>query len=81
MTLKERIASFLHSRRGIKPTYGLPSLFGTDTPVSPTIVLQDDADGRGPYILQWNTEVLGPWPTVQDGFDSHQLHRSPVITS
>lgn len=42
-----------------------------------TVMLQDDADGSGPYIAQWSAEALGPWPKQTDGFTAAQLRRSP----
>jgi hypothetical protein len=32
---------------------------------------------NAPFISYWNTEVLGPWPTVQDGFTDNQLRWLP----
>lgn len=44
--------------------------------IRPLIQMEDQADGKGPYIARWDAS-LGPWPTVTDGFTTHQLHRLP----
>ena len=30
------------------------------------VVVQDDSDGRGPYIKHWDTGRLGPMPSLED---------------
>lgn len=41
-----------------------PDLTDDDfNPLKGTIVIQDDADGKGPYIVQWNN--TNPQPTAE----------------
>lgn len=40
-----------------------------------TCVMQDDLDGKGPYILHWDEATLGPVPTTADGFDLAHLRK------
>lgn len=38
-------------------------LIASFEPIGPAdIVVQDDSDGKGPYIVQWNENKLGPRP-------------------
>jgi len=37
----------------------------------------DSTGDREPYIVYWNSNVIGPPPTVQDGFTKSQLRRFP----
>jgi hypothetical protein len=37
------------------------------------VLMGDESDGRGPFITYWNEAVLGPWPTVADGFSVDEL--------
>ena len=30
------------------------------------------------YIARWNTDILGPWPTIADGFTEAHLRKSPT---
>lgn len=41
------------------------------------VQMQDNTDGRGPYIARWNAN-LDPWPTVADGFTAGQLRMFPT---
>jgi hypothetical protein len=37
----------------------------------------DSTGDRSPYIVYWNSDVLGPWPTTSDGFTASQVRRFP----
>lgn len=65
MDLRERITHYLVDR-GMMPEFG---------PVQrETVRMQDDSDGRGPYISVWASE-LGLPPGEADGFSKHELKK------
>lgn len=53
--------------RGKVPTFFPPG--------GASVVLQDDADGLGPFIAHWDESELGPLPTTTDGFTRDHLRR------
>ncbi|WP_145973391.1 hypothetical protein [Candidatus Phaeomarinobacter ectocarpi] len=67
--LQEAVEKFLASSgRSAKPS-------ADRTPH--TYVMANNSDGRGAFIEHWGRD-MGPWPTIEDGFSSHQLRRSPI---
>ena len=52
--------------RGIEIAHG---------PFNVPVSIGDENDGRGQFITKWDEAVLGPRPTVQDGFTADQLRR------
>lgn len=43
------------------------------------IVMRDDSDGRGPYLVVWSEAELGPLPTLADGFTEDHLRLGVAI--
>ena len=66
-TLRDQIALLLALRSKI-PVYG-----HTLRVNGCNVITADDSDDRGLYIMQWDAETLGPWPTKANGFSAHQL--------
>ena len=36
-------------------------------------IMQDNSDGQGPFIAEWDETQLGPKPSEADGFENKEL--------